>query len=66
MQWVGYSLTNGAQIWGPTPSQAAFDYYGTPGSPPLQAFLAYGTLYSSSYSGICYAYNDQTGKLIFT
>ena len=66
MQWVGYSLTNGAQIWGPTPSQAAFDYYGTPGSPPLQAFLAYGTLYSCSYSGICYAYNDQTGKLIFT
>ncbi|MGA3112408.1 MAG: hypothetical protein ABSE15_10345, partial [Candidatus Bathyarchaeia archaeon] len=31
-----------------------------------QAFLAYGTLYSCSYSGICYAYNDQTGKLIFT
>ena len=66
MQWVGYSLTNGAQTWGPTPSQAAFDYYGTPGSPPLQAFLAYGTLYSCSYSGICYAYNDQTGKIVFT
>ena len=66
MQWVGYSLTNGAQLWGPTPSQTALDYYGTPGSPPLQAFLAYGTLYSSSYGGICYAYNDQTGKLVFT
>ena len=34
--------------------------------PHLQAFLAYGTLYSSSYGGICYAYNDQTGKLLLT
>ena len=66
MQWTGFSLTNGAQLWGPTPSQTALDYYGTPGSPPLQAFLAYGTLYSSSYGGICYAYNDQTGKLLWT
>jgi hypothetical protein len=66
MQWVGYSLTTGAYLWGPTTSQTAFDYYGTPGSPPLQAFLAYGTLYSCSYGGICYAYNDVTGKLKFT
>ena len=29
MQWVGYSLTNGAQLWGPTASQASFDYYTT-------------------------------------
>ena len=43
-----------------------FDYYGTPGFPPLQAFLAYGKLYSSSYGGICYAYNDTTGKLLWT
>jgi len=66
MQWTGFSLTNGAQLWGPTSSQTALDYYGTPGSPPLQAFLAYGTLYSSSYGGICYAYDDQTGKLLWT
>jgi len=66
LQWTGYSLTNGAQLWGPTTYQSGLDYYGTPGSPPLQAFLAYGTLYSCSYGGICYAYNDQTGKLLWT
>ena len=44
----------------------ALVYYGTPGSPPLQAFLAYGKLYSSSYGGVCYAYNDVTGKPICT
>ena len=66
MQWVGYSLTNGAQLWGPTTSENALSYYGTPGSPPDQAFLAYGTLYSSSYGGVCYAWNDLTGQPIFT
>jgi hypothetical protein len=66
MQWVGYSLTNGAPLWGPTTSENALSYYGTPGSPPLQAFLAYGTLYSCSYGGVCYAWNDVTGVPIFT
>jgi len=66
MQWVGYSLTNGAQLWGPTTSEDALSYYGTPGSPPNQAFLAYGNLYSSSYGGVCYAWNDVTGNPIFT
>jgi len=66
MQWVGYSLTSGAQLWGPTTSENALSYYGTPGSPPDQAILAYGTLYSSSYGGVCYAWNDKTGNPVFT
>ncbi|HMK93951.1 MAG TPA: hypothetical protein VK536_00990 [Candidatus Limnocylindrales bacterium] len=66
MQWVGYSLTNGQQLWGPTTSENALSYYGTPGSPPNQAFLAYGNLYSSSYGGVCYAWNDKTGQPLFT
>ena len=32
----------------------------------MQAFLAYGTLYSSSFGGICYARNDVTGDLLWT
>ncbi len=66
MQWVGYSLTDGAELWGPTASENALSYYGTPGSPPNQAFLAYGNLYSSSYGGVCYAWNDVTGQPVFT
>jgi len=60
MQWVGYSLDNGNMLWGPTPSQAPFDYYS------LSSLLAYGNLYCSSYSGILYCYNDLTGKIVFT
>jgi len=66
IQWAGYSLNDGSLLWGPTTPETAFDYYGTPGTPVMQAFLAYGTLYSSSFGGICYARDDTTGQLKFT
>jgi hypothetical protein len=64
LQWVGYSLTNGAQIWGPTASQNSLDYYGVGGG--ILGNLAYGKLYSSQLSGVCYCYNDLTGALLWT
>jgi len=66
MQWVGYDLDSGNQLWGPTASQSAFDYYGNPGQPTLLGVAAYGNLYVSSFSGILYAYNIKTGQLVFT
>jgi hypothetical protein len=66
MQWVGFSLTTGAQIWGPTPSQTAFDYYGNPMYPYLVGQVAYGNLYSSGFGGICYCYNLANGNLEWT
>ncbi len=66
MQWVGYSLTTGKQIWGPTAPQANLDYYGNPITPLIQGQCAYGNLYSMGYAGILYCYNDQTGKLLWT
>jgi outer membrane protein assembly factor BamB len=66
MQWVGYSLSTGAKLWGPTPSQAPLDYYGNPITPLIQAQLAYGNLYSMGYSGILYCYDAKTGTLKWT
>jgi hypothetical protein len=66
MRWVGYSLTTGKEIWGPTPSQTALDYYGNPITPLIQGQCAYGNLYSMGYGGILYCYNDKTGKLLWT
>jgi hypothetical protein len=60
MQFVGYSLDTGNLLW-TTPSQATFDYYDS-----LIGTTAYGNLYSSSYAGICYCYNDLTGKIEWT
>ncbi|HLN89750.1 MAG TPA: hypothetical protein VK253_06760, partial [Candidatus Binatia bacterium] len=66
MQWVGYNLDTGEKLWGPTPSQTAFDYYGIPGTTSLMGVIAYGHLYDSSFSGILYCYNDLTGDLEWT
>jgi hypothetical protein len=66
MQWVGYSLDTGKQIWGPLAPQQALDYYGEPGPGVLAGQLADGKLYSSAYGGTVYCYNDVTGQLLWT
>jgi hypothetical protein len=66
MQWEGISLNDGSLLWGPTASQNDWDYYGYPGTTTLPGTVAYGNLYSSSFSGVCYAYNDLTGNIVFT
>ncbi|MGD6807810.1 MAG: hypothetical protein ACQCN4_12740, partial [Candidatus Bathyarchaeia archaeon] len=65
-QWVGYSLDTGAKLWGPTESQAALDYYGTPGNQAVSCQMAYGKAYSSEFSGIIYCYDSKTGNLLWT
>jgi hypothetical protein len=65
MQYVGYSLNSGNLLW-TTASQSAWDYYGIPGTSTLPSTIAYGNLYDSSFSGICYCYNDLTGKILWT
>ncbi len=64
--FVGYSLDTGAMMWGPTPSQANLDYYGSPASGSLSNAFAYGRMYSSAYAGILYCYDTKTGNLLFT
>jgi outer membrane protein assembly factor BamB len=66
-QWFGYSLDNGALLWGPTPSQGVWDYYlATPYSGSAGGNYAYGKLYSCYYAGTLYAYDIKTGKLLWT
>ena len=65
-EFVGYSMTTGAQIWVPTAPQAALDYYGNPIYPFIATQPAYGNLYSSSYAGIVYANSMTTGQLLWT
>jgi hypothetical protein len=66
MQWVGYSMTTGQKLWGPTASQTAFDYYGNTGVANIQGCVAYGKLYSSQFGGILYCYDLPTGKILWT
>jgi hypothetical protein len=66
MQWVGYSMADGHQLWGPTASQTAFDYYGNTGVSQIQGVAAFGNLYSVQYGGILYCYDLTTGELKYT
>ncbi|MGO8805485.1 MAG: hypothetical protein ACLQO7_02625 [Candidatus Bathyarchaeia archaeon] len=66
LQFVGYSLHTGKQIWGPSVPQASLDYYGSDGSGSISDAIAYGNIYSTAYAGILYCYNDLTGNLLWT
>ena len=65
-QFVGYSLTTGQQIWGPTASQPALDYFGSTGPGTLADQIAYGNIYSVAYSGVMYCYSLATGNVLWT
>ncbi len=60
MTWIGYSMQNGEQVWGPTAPQPDYDYFN------LQSFSAYGNLYSSGYGGYIFAYSVKNGSLLWT
>jgi hypothetical protein len=66
IQWVGYSMTTGKQIWGPTAPQTPFDYFGNPVLPYISGQAAYGNLYSVAYGGILYCYSLTNGSLLYT
>ena len=66
MQWEGYSLDTGDKLWGPTPSEAAFNYYGGTTALTWPYGMAYGRLYSAGFSGVVYAYNLTNGNVEFT
>ena len=66
LNWVGYSLTTGQKIWGPTPAMEALDYYGQTAPNEFCGQLAFGNLYTSAFGGTVYCYDDLTGELKWT
>jgi outer membrane protein assembly factor BamB len=56
----GFSLEDGTNIWGPTPSQYYLDALDDTHAEARA--IAYGRLYSASVSGIVYCYNITTGE----
>jgi hypothetical protein len=66
MQWKGYDMLTGNELWGPTPSENVWNYYtGSTGlTNPVGS--GYGHLYAGGYSGTVYAYNLKTGHIDWT
>ncbi len=65
-QFVGYSLSTGKEVWGPTAPQAALDYYGCQASGSISCTVYNGDLISSAYAGIIYCYSTATGDILWT
>jgi hypothetical protein len=60
MTWVGYSLNNGAKVWGPTDAYpTAYGVYS------WQARIGEGKLFGVDYAGYVHAYNLQTGEKLW-
>lgn len=66
LQWSGYNILTGDKIWGPTASESSLDFHGGTSTHLFPYSVGYGTLYSTGYSGIVYAYDTKTGNLLFT
>jgi hypothetical protein len=65
MQFVGFSLNTGAQLWGPTATMTpALQYYSR--GYAYFAEMAYGNLYWDAMGGVTYCYSDTTGQLLWT
>ena len=60
MQWYGFDVYTGKQLWGPTePYANAWGVFTTPG---VNSMIAYGKLYASGYDGVIHAYDVKTGQ----
>jgi hypothetical protein len=67
--FVGFSMSSGQKLWGPTTPENALDYYNfgyNAGGNEEGTALAYGKLYSGGFSGIIYCYDLKTGDLLWT
>ncbi|MCW4019137.1 MAG: PQQ-like beta-propeller repeat protein, partial [Candidatus Bathyarchaeota archaeon] len=59
LQWYGYSLETGEQLWGPTPPEGDMNFYG------MYSQVYDGKLLSTGYSGELIAYDMQTGDIVW-
>ena len=67
MQWVGYSMATGKEIWGPVGNESSLSYYNNDQiTDGRMAQCAYGNLYTTGYGGIVYCYNLTNGDLLWT
>jgi hypothetical protein len=66
MQYFGFDLNTGNQIWGPTASENAWNYYSGTSGALTSITIAYGRMYTCGYGGTLYCYDTKTGNTLFT
>ncbi len=66
MQWWGYDMDSGNQLWGPVGDFRAYQYYGVVSNPPAIGYVYDNSLFVTGYGGILYKFESRTGKLLWT
>jgi outer membrane protein assembly factor BamB len=65
MQWIGFNLDTGEQMWGPTGDFRPFQYYGTVSNPPAPGYVYDGKMFVGGYGGEILAFDTKTGNTIW-
>jgi len=64
MQWRGYSLDTGSELWGPTTTVFnGVQFFGSGEGGGQRGVTAYGNIYVQGYGGEIHCYNAKDGKL---
>jgi hypothetical protein len=65
MQWSGYSMDTGSQLWGPVGNPTDFDFYSVIRVGGQIGVTAYGKLYMGGYAGALRCYDVTNGSLLW-
>lgn len=63
MQWSGFDLDSGNQLWGPVGDFRDFQYYGQVSNPPAPGHIYNGSLLVAGYGGELLSFDARTGNL---
>ncbi len=66
MQWSGYDMLTGNFLWGPSPGENPWNFYGGTTGLTNPYAVGYGNLYSAGHGGTLTCYDLKTGKIEFT
>jgi hypothetical protein len=64
MQWNGYNLDSGTQLWGPTQSEAPWNFYSASALGEF-ATIGSGYLFSGGYGGTLTCYDLKNGNILW-
>jgi len=65
-QWLGFSLADGTQLWGPTTTvMRPMQWFSSGSGAGQRATTAYGNIYTQGFGGEMFCFDSKTGTLLW-
>ena len=65
-QWLGFSLEDGSQLWGPTTTvMRPMQWFSSGSGAGQRAVTAYGNIYTQGFGGEMFCFDTKTGTLLW-